>query len=112
MWSAVVSGRAMSVTKIEIINRVAADTGLTKVKAEEAVETIIGVVKETLQAGEPVILRRFGSFRVRSKADRIGRNPKTGEEAPIAARKVVRFKSGKHFREAVNTGASVPSFEL
>jgi nucleoid DNA-binding protein len=100
------------VTKIEIINKVAEDTGLTKVKAEEAVETIISAVKETLRQGEPVILRRFGSFRVRSKSDRIGRNPKTGEEAPIAARKVVRFKSGKHFREAVNGGVTSSSFEL
>jgi nucleoid DNA-binding protein len=100
------------VTKIEIINRVAEDTGLTKVKAEEAVETIIGVVKQTLKEGEPVILRRFGSFCVRNKADRIGRNPKTGKEAPIAARRVVRFKSGKHFREAVNGGDPDSSFEL
>ncbi len=99
-------------TKIEIINKVAEDTGLTKVKAEEAVETIISAVKETLRQGEPVILRRFGSFRVRSKSDRVGRNPKTGEEAPIAARKVVRFKSGKHFREAVNGGGTSSSFEL
>ena len=60
-------GRGVSVTKIEIISRVAADTGLTKVKAEEAVETIIDVVKATLKNGEPVILRRFGSFRIRSK---------------------------------------------
>ena len=99
-------------TKIEIINRLAEDTGLTKVKAEEAVETIISVVKETLKDGKPVILRRFGSFRVRSKSDRIGRNPKTREEAPIAARKVVRFKSGKHFREAVNGEHPASSFQL
>ncbi len=99
-------------TKIEIISRVAEDTGRTKVKAEEAVETIIDVVKTTLKKGEPVILRRFGSFRVRSKSDRIGRNPKTGEEAPIPARKVVRFKSGKHFREVVNGDLTASSFKL
>ncbi len=89
-------------TKIDIINLVAEDTGLSKVKAEEAVEAIIATIKETLQEGEAVILRRFGSFQVRSKNARIGRNPKTGEEAPISARKVVRFKSGKHFKEAMN----------
>jgi nucleoid DNA-binding protein len=81
-------------------------------RSGEAVETIINIVKATLKNGEPVILRRFGSFRVRSKSDRIGRNPKTGEEAPIPARKVVRFKSGKHFREAVNGDQSASSFEL
>ena len=89
-------------TKIDIINLVAENTGLSKVKAEEAVEAIIATIKETLQEGEAVILRRFGSFQVRSKNARIGRNPKTGEEAPISARKVVRFKSGKHFKEAMN----------
>ena len=89
-------------TKIDIINLVAEDTGLSKVKAEEAVETIIGTIKETLQQGESIILRRFGSFQVRAKKARIGRNPKTGEEAPISARKVVRFKSGKHFKEVMN----------
>ncbi len=89
-------------TKIDIINLVAEDTGLSKVKAEEAVETIIESVKTTLERGEPVILRRFGSFQVRAKNARMGRNPKTGQEAPINARKVVRFKSGKYFKEAVN----------
>lgn len=89
-------------TKIDIINLVADDTGLSKVKAEEAVETIIDTIKEVLQEGESVILRRFGSLQVRKKNPRVGRNPKTGQEAPITARKVVRFKAGKHFKEAVN----------
>ena len=88
--------------KIQIVNRIADETGLTKVKAEEAVDTILEQVKEGLRQGEPVILRRFGSFQVREKRARIGRNPKTGEEADIPARRVVRFKCGKYFREAVN----------
>lgn len=91
-------------TKIEIINRVAEDTGLTKVKAELAVETIINTVKQALSEGRPVIIRRFGSFRVRQKSARVGRNPKTGQEADISARRVVRFKSGRHFRNRVNGG--------
>lgn len=93
-------------TKIDIINLVSDDTGLSKVKAEEAVETIIQTIKESLQNGESVILRRFGSFQVREKNARVGRNPKTGQEAPISARRVVRFKAGKHFKDAVN-GADV-----
>ncbi len=93
-------------TKIDIINLVSDDTGLSKVKAEEAVETIIDAIKESLREGESVILRRFGSFQVREKNARMGRNPKTGQEASISARKVVRFKAGKHFKEAVN-GAEV-----
>ena len=91
-------------TKIDIINKVSEETGLPKVKAEEAVETVLELMKNTLQNGEPIILRRFGSFQVRQKKERVGRNPKTGEEAGIPARKVVRFKYGKHFKEAVNSG--------
>lgn len=88
--------------KIQIVNRIADETGLTKVKAEEAVDAILEHVKTVLSHGEPVILRRFGSFQVREKRARVGRNPKTGEEAGIPARRVVRFKYGKHFRDAVN----------
>ena len=91
-------------TKIEIVNVVADRTGLTKVKAEEAVEAVLQLMKECLAKGEPIILRRFGSFQVRQKSARIGRNPKTGQGAEIPARKVVRFKAGKYFKEAVNTG--------
>ena len=88
--------------KVEIINRIADETGLTRVQAEKAVNAILEEIKDGLQRGEPVILRRFGSFQVRAKRARTGRNPKTGEEAGIPARRVVRFKSGEHFRESVN----------
>ena len=89
-------------TKIDIINLVAEETGLPRQDADTAVETIIALVKETLVKDEPVILRRFGSFQTRMKSPRIGRNPKTGEEAEITARRVVRFKAGKHFKTAVD----------
>lgn len=91
-------------TKIDIINRVAEQTGLPKQDADLAVETIISLIKDSLSDDEAVILRRFGSFQTRAKNPRIGRNPKTGEEAEISARKVVRFKAGKRFKEAVNNG--------
>lgn len=89
-------------TKNDIINRISEEAGLQKPEAEEAVETILALVKSTLGNNESVILRRFGSFQVRQKNSRIGRNPKTGEEAEISARKVVRFKAGKYFKSAVN----------
>ncbi len=89
-------------TKIDIINRVAEQTGLARQDADTAVETIIALIKGALANDDPVILRRFGSFQTRVKNPRIGRNPKTGEEAEISARKVVRFKAGKHFKHAVN----------
>lgn len=90
-------------TKQDIINHVSQEASLSRAKAEEAVETVIKLIKESLGQGEPVILRRFGTFQVKAKSKRMGRNPKTGEEAEISARKVVRFKSGKHFKQAVNS---------
>ena len=93
-------------TKSDIVSLVIEDTGLSNVKAEEAVDAIIDAVRESLARGETVILRRFGSFSVREKNARVGRNPKTGREAPISARRVVSFKAGGHFKDAVN-GAGV-----
>jgi integration host factor subunit alpha len=90
-------------TKIDIINKISEQIGLQKPDSETAVETIISLVKQALGKGDGVILRRFGSFQVRQKRERIGRNPKTGKEASITARKVVRFKAGKYFKTAVNT---------
>lgn len=92
-------------TKQDIINQVSSRASLSRAKAEEAVETVIELIKESLGHGEPVILRRFGTFQVRAKSKRVGRNPKTGEEAEISARKVVRFKSGKFFKQVVDDGA-------
>jgi integration host factor alpha subunit len=89
-------------TKIDIINRVADKTGLSKQEADISVETIINLIKGSLSKNEEVILRRFGSFQTRDKNPRTGRNPKTGEEAEITARTVVRFKAGKRFKQAVN----------
>lgn len=89
-------------TKIDIINKISDQVGLQKPESETAVETIIALVKEALGKGDSVILRRFGSFQVRAKRERMGRNPKTGKEAAITARKVVRFKAGKYFKSVVN----------
>jgi nucleoid DNA-binding protein len=81
--------------KAEIARRIADETDLTQVKAAEVVETIFDEIKRALQQGDAVILRRFGSFHVRDKQARIGRNPKTGQETVIPSRRVVRFKSLK-----------------
>ena len=89
--------------KAELVRHIADETDLTQVKAAEVVETIFDEIKRALQQGDAVILRRFGSFHVRDKQARIGRNPKTGQETVIPSRRVVRFKSGKQFKAAVNT---------
>ena len=88
--------------KVDIADRVATEMAMTKAKAEDAVNAILDEVKRALSEGESVIIRRFGAFHVRDKNTRLGRNPNTGEEAEIPARRVVRFKPGKHFRNAVN----------
>ena len=89
--------------KVEIAARIAEELNITKEKAEDAVNAILDEVKQALSEGEPVILRRFGTFQVRHNSRRLGRNPKTGEEAEIAARRVVRFKPGRHLKETLNS---------
>jgi nucleoid DNA-binding protein len=88
--------------KSDIARAIADKASLTQVKAEDAVDAILAEIKATLSQGEAVILRRFGTFSVRAKKARKGRNPKTGESADIAARRVVRFQPGKPFKNAVN----------
>ena len=95
--------------KAEIIGRIAEETGLTYVKAEEVVNSILDEIKITLEQGESVTLRRFWSFEVRDKRARPGRNPKTGEAAAIPARRVVRFKSGNEFKAAANESMCEPA---
>jgi nucleoid DNA-binding protein len=94
--------------KADIVRRIADATTLTQVQVEEAVDAILGEIKSALQQGNSVILRRFGTFDVRAKRARVGRNPKTGEQAAIAARRVVRFKSGNAFKAAVNESTAEP----
>jgi len=91
--------------KIELVARIAAATDVTKTTAEAAVETILATIKEALHQGESVILRGVGTFAVRTKRARMGRNPRTGTAAEIPARRVVAFKAGKLFKQAVAGGA-------
>jgi len=77
--------------KADIARRVAEAMGLTQVKADDVVDAILDEIKVALQRGDTVTLRRFGSFGVRDKGARMGRNPKTGQSAAIVARRVVRF---------------------
>ena len=92
--------------KADIVRRIAEATELTQVKAEEVVDAVFDEIKNALQQGDSVILRRFGSFEVRHKRARIGRNPQTGQAAAIPARRVVRFKSGNPLKAVVNEKAT------
>jgi DNA-binding protein HU-alpha len=87
--------------KVEMVQRIAQELGYTTAQAEAAVEAILTTIKASLQQGEPVILRRFGTWQVHAKRARVGRNPKTGAAAAIPARRVVRFLAGQPFRQAV-----------
>lgn len=81
--------------KAELINRISDDTGITKTQANAAIDSFIDAVSRTLKAGGKVTLVGFGTFTVTKRKARKGRNPKTGAEISIKARKVARFKTGK-----------------
>ena len=88
--------------KAEIVQRIAQELECTTARAEAAVEAILATIKASLRQGEPVILRRFGTWQVHDKRARDGRNPKTGAVATIAARRVVRFTAGQPFKQTVD----------
>ena len=88
--------------KAELIAAIAAKTGETKKAAEETVNAFVDVVTEALKGGEKVQLVGFGSFEVRKRAARKGRNPQTKEEIKIPASKAPVFKAGKALKDLVN----------
>jgi integration host factor beta subunit len=90
-------------TKAELITRTAKDASLTRRQAEQAVEAFLAQIQAALSRGEPVTLVGFGSFSVQTRAARKGRNPRTGQDLVIAARKVPKFSPGKQLREAVTS---------
>lgn len=92
----------MAVGKSELINYVSAETKLTKVDAQKAVEAVLDGITDALKKGEDVRLIGFGSFAVSKSATRDGRNPRTGETIKIAASNRPVFRVGKDLKEAVN----------
>ncbi len=89
-------------TKADLVEKVARATELPKRDAELLVEIALGGIVEALHRGEKVEVRGFGSFRVRERASRYGRNPKTGAGVEIPAKRVPYFKAGKELREVIN----------
>jgi integration host factor subunit alpha len=90
-------------TKVDIVDIVCERLGLSHRAAQEAVEATLAAVKEALQNGEPVKIVAFGSFSVRQKRARMGRNPKTSQAIVIQPRKVLTFKPSRFLRDVVNT---------
>jgi len=92
----------MALTKSQIIEEVRANNRLTKKQSSETVEALLEIMKETLASGEDVLISGFGKFCVKEKKKRRGRNPATGEDMMLDARKVVTFKCSGKLRDRVN----------
>ncbi|HEX3007505.1 MAG TPA: HU family DNA-binding protein [Bacteroidales bacterium] len=88
--------------KQELIDAIAAESGLSKKDSKEALDALVKTVGETLKKGDNISLVGFGSFTVIQKAARTGKNPQTGKPIQIAAKKAVKFKPGKELSEGVN----------
>ena len=89
-------------TKADIAERITDGNGFTKAESIDLVESILEIIKETLADGETLKVSGFGSFIVKEKNDRRGRNPQTGEELTIEARRVLTFKPSKMLKDAIN----------
>ncbi len=88
--------------KAQLIDAIAADSGLTKADAKKALDAFLKVTGEALQSGDRVSLVGFGSFSVSERSARMGRNPQTGKEISIPAKKVIKFKAGSELTDSVN----------
>ncbi|MBR0135453.1 MAG: HU family DNA-binding protein [Clostridia bacterium] len=89
-------------TKLELVEVVSSKAEITKVEARKVVDAVIEAINEGLAADGKVVIPGFGSFEVRKRSARVGRNPRTGEEIKIKAAKVPAFKPGKAMKEIVN----------
>lgn len=87
--------------KSDLINKIADDAKLTKVQAQAALNSFLDSSAKALKKGDKVILVGFGTFSVASRAARTGRNPQTGKEIKIAAKKVVKFKPGSELSSSI-----------
>ena len=92
----------MTLTKIQIVESIQNQTGFSKNRSLEIVETLLEIIKRTLASGESVLVSGFGKFCVKEKNERKGRNPATGEEMMLEPRKVVTFKCSGKLRNRVN----------
>jgi integration host factor subunit alpha len=94
----------MALTKAEVAEHLFEKVGLSKRDAKDMVEIFFEEIRETLESGDQVKLSGFGNFDLRLKSERPGRNPKTGEDIPISARKVVTFRPGQKLKSRVEDG--------
>jgi len=93
-----------TLTKAHIISIIQSENGYSLKKSTDIVETLLEIIKSTLESGEDVMVSGFGKFRVREKSKRRGRNPATDEDMILSARRVVTFKCSGKLRDKVNVG--------
>jgi integration host factor subunit beta len=89
-------------TKAELVDEVARVVQLTKKQAETIVNIVFDSIVDSLRSGQKIELRGFGSFRLRNRKSRTGRNPKTGEKVEVPSKKIPYFKPGKELKELIN----------
>ena len=89
-------------TKVDIVEKIHTTIGLSKKESLEMLESVLSIMKSTLEDGEKIKVHGFGNFEVRQKRGRIGRNPQTGEAVTIEARRVLTFKPSITLKQAVN----------
>jgi integration host factor subunit alpha len=92
----------MTLTKVDIVESLAGQNGLPKNKSSEIFETLLEIIKKSLESGEDVLISSFGKFCVKKKKQRRGRNPATGEDMMLRPRKIVTFKSSGKLKDKVN----------
>jgi integration host factor subunit alpha len=92
----------MTLTKAQIVEKIAERNGLAKNTSTRIVGNLLEIIKHGLETGEDVLVSNFGKFCVKSKEQRRGRNPATGEDLPISARKVVTFKCSGKLKDKIN----------
>ncbi|MBL4872615.1 MAG: integration host factor subunit alpha [Rhodobacteraceae bacterium] len=93
-----------TLTRMDLSEAVFREVGLSRNESADLVESVLDHVSDALVAGESVKVSSFGTFSVRSKSERIGRNPKTGEEVPIAPRRVLTFRPSHLMKDRVDSG--------
>jgi integration host factor subunit alpha len=92
----------MTLTKAHVVEALAEQSGYTKNQSSEMIETVLETIKRTLESGEDVLVSGFGKFCVKTKHERRGRNPATGEDMMLEPRKVVTFKCSGKLRDKIN----------
>jgi integration host factor subunit alpha len=92
----------MTLTKAQIVDDVAEQTGFPKNKSAEIIKILLEYIKKSLESGEDVLISRFGKFCVREKKERRGRNPATGEDMMMAPRRVLTFRCSRKLRKKIN----------